>query len=238
MPRLMGYVLCRHGPKSIPDLRKHASSRQQMLNLIDFQNDRRVRLSSIIWDYARYHEGLAQLPELRIGLECAEDMDAILIMDDLGRLFRPLPLEDRGAFLDELMGAGGRLFGLRQGCILRDEPRQMKAWLRWAGEPGAYVYKRRFRRRRSEARRIAQTAKARKASARARREQALSHAREIARVRDELQEDGQKTTLAAIAEAANAKGMRTTRGNPWSSSSVSRALKRLQQEATDETEAA
>lgn len=241
MTKLIGYVLRRHGPKAIPDLFRHSSSRLQMFNLCEWESKSRFTLGDILCDYARHHQSLEQLPELKLGLEMAEMHNTLVIMDDLRRLFRPVPLPRRDTFFDELMSAGGQLAGLRQARRLIDAPEVMRAVLRMSGESGPYAVKKPLRRglsrgRRFKARRIAQTAKARKASARARREQALSHAREIARVRDELREDGQRATLAAIAEAANAKGMRTARGNPWSSSSVSRALKRLEEEEEEKEE--
>ena len=209
-----------------------------------WEHKSRLTLADILCDYAKLHQSVGQLPELQRALEMAEMHDALLVMDDLRRLFRPVPYARRDAFFDELMAAGGRLIDLRTGLTVVNEPDVIKPWLRVSGDPVPYAYNQRLLRKglsrggRFKARRIAQTEKARRASIRARREQALSRAREIARVRDEVLESGQRPTLAAIAEAANAKGMRTARGNPWSTSSVSKALKRLAEEADNENEAA
>lgn len=59
---------------------------------------------------------------------------------------------------------------------------------------------------------------------------------ELAKIRDDLAQPETRPTLAAIAEAANAKGLRTGRGNPWSASAVSQALARLGDSASDDAQ--
>lgn len=235
---MIGYVLVTYGPKpSRISIREYAA-RQQLLNLRDFSKAFEKEGFQFVFDYSRSHQTLDQLPWLAWLLSRTKEHDIVVVMDDLGRLFRNVPGECRGPFLAELMQAGGRIYGIRQRYALHEADRSQLLSLVGGAHPDTFLVDRPLRRRRSKNERIEQTTKARRASALARRQQALRLAREIARVRDELLEDGQTPTLAAIAEAANAKGMRSARGNPWSTSSVSRALKRLEEEEVAEETAA
>ena len=71
-----------------------------------------------------------------------------------------------------------------------------------------------------------QTANARKRSDVMRGKRSNSAAARIARVRSQLLAERSSATLKAIADAANEKGLRTTRGNLWTEQAISRALKR------------
>ncbi|WP_281841383.1 recombinase family protein [Sinisalibacter aestuarii] len=92
----------------------------------------------------------------------------------------------------------------------------------------------RQRHRLSEEERRAQTENATHASRIARGNAADKKARELYAVRDVLTEVHEKPTLKMIADEANHRGLTTTRGGPWSSSTVGRTLKRL--EETTQTE--
>lgn len=62
-------------------------------------------------------------------------------------------------------------------------------------------------------------------------------ARELAQIADELAADGKgRVTGGAIAAEANRRGVTTTRGNPWTSASAARAIRRIPSRA-DETHA-
>jgi hypothetical protein len=51
-------------------------------------------------------------------------------------------------------------------------------------------------------------------------------AQEIITLKETLELDGKPITIASLTKAANAQGMTTSKGNPWLSTGVSRALKR------------
>ena len=88
----------------------------------------------------------------------------------------------------------------------------------------------------SKAARKEQTADATIASRISRANAADEKARELDTIREELNEGHEKPTLKMIADEANKRGLTTTRGGSWSSSTVGRMLKRL--EETTQTEAA
>jgi DNA invertase Pin-like site-specific DNA recombinase len=69
------------------------------------------------------------------------------------------------------------------------------------------------------------TPEARAASLRARQEQALARARDLAPIIEELKASG-ATSLGQIAAELNARGIKTARGSKWSVGQVQRVLKR------------
>lgn len=226
MSSVAAYLILTHGPRKSASLSAHPAARQQVANLKHYFQQRSVQ---IVWhhDYARKHETLADLPRLEELLgQLAETEKGALVMDDLGRLFRNVPQDRRVGFLEELQSAGARIFGLRQGTELGKLSRDKLLLLLAGGGSQPYVLERPPRRARSKQELHEQTEMAHLASQVARKKQADAFAVKIAALRDEISGDQQTPTLREIAEAGNARGVNSTRGNKLTPATVSRALKR------------
>lgn len=219
---LIGYVLVTHGKRYGED---RPGARLQVRNLEALA--RYVDCSAVIHsDYARSHRGLADLPALRNLLELMQDAKGRVVMDDLARLFRTMPEDKRGCFLEELLAKDGDIAGVRQGAkTLRQMTPPQRSILILGGPPGTFRYGDPPQSSLPEDLRQRQTVKATRVSQKARRLRSSRQARMIQQVQRELQETGAKATLKAIAAAANEQGLRTQRGTPWTPSSVHRMLK-------------
>ena len=79
----------------------------------------------------------------------------------------------------------------------------------------------------SELERHIQTRKATRASQLARAAAADRKAEKLNKLREELETDIGSVNFSQLARAANERGLKTTRNQVWSSSSVKRALNRL-----------
>ena len=202
--------------------------RQQFKNIVAWnaEQDAPSKVSGR-WEYARRVRSLHDLPKL------AEVLDAgvIVIMDDLGRLFRPCPdLKTANALLQELKPYGDRLVGLRQVGTLSKMTDKKKALMISGEQNPRYVYGKHRAHSRSRSRSDGSTNKANAASSRSRADTADKNAQALVEIRERLISEGKAPSFRMIVDRANEEGMRTTRGNEWRADTVYRTMKRLERE--------
>ncbi|SNT39484.1 hypothetical protein [Tropicimonas sediminicola] len=223
---ITGHIVLSYGPRPIGNIGRHRPARVQVevfRRVAEVSGDVGLRLG---FDYARAIDSLEALPRLK---ERLEELRAVghgaIFVDDLSRIFRLCPNARRPGLLDELEPYRPHLFCVRQGGLLKDlSPDLMKVIL---VSPGGPWRLKRTSRLLAEERRE-QTRKAVAASRKARSAMADGKAKELAQIADKLAADGEgRATFAAIAKEANRCGMTTTRGNPWTSASVARAIRRI-----------
>ncbi|WP_407668433.1 recombinase family protein [Nioella nitratireducens] len=230
----LGYVLITHGKKPDGDLQNCAAAKRQLCGLREVSSQMKARMA-IVHDYARSVRRLDGLPTLLAKLEwIARNEAGALFVDDFAWLLkRPSP-ENRQGFLEDL---------LRYGDYLRDRRFCGRALSRLSNEeltgcvardmmPLSYAMNGRDQQRPNG---LAQTAPATTASARSRRHRSLDAENRLTQIRNELRDGDKDPTLQQIADEANARGLRTQRGAPWSRQTVHKYLTGLKPDSGGES---
>lgn len=231
------YLFRSHGPRrlnfAIPDPAAAHQMRAHETRIAILQRHRSDIEIAPLWvsDYCRRIKGLGSLPTLKLSLTIARENDGEIFIDDLRRLMHRCEPGTRGLFCDELMEFGQHLHVLARNKPLAAFSQPELSWLLVAEGPFG------FRQLSERPVRFAsdlqdQTCAATRASASARRTAALSSSAKLSAIRAEIEDAGGRATLQAIADIANAQGLRTARGTLWSEPTVSRALKRMRADET------
>ena len=238
-PSAVGYVLLWYGAKHtrVP-LGLRPGARQQILMIDHYAKKNRFKLSTVEWEYVRQAQAPRDFGVLfRILERSRSEQDApAVIVDDITRLMKRLPSDDASSLVIELTPWLERIHDARLGRSL--DQVEISHWqylfsLLNRDERNLAVARRMSRPRGSVSPKQMQRAQERAIKERKRR--ADESARMVAELRDELlaENPDTKLTFAAIARAANERGLRTSRGSEWTSVQVSRALQRLEKQRSD-----
>lgn len=227
---MIGYVFLTSGAIRTSTPQRYPS-RQDQIDNIRFAADA-IGLSpdevSFVFEKVPRVHGLDSLPKLRHYLVRAAKTGQSFFIDDLRRVFYACPIDKRRELLRELapyleliheISREGELAASRNDAGLRalvnvDRP------VRYRAEP-------KERPQRSATTRKKQTARARRVSARSRKAQADRKAAQLQALKAKMLETREQVTNKALAEEANERGLKTTRGNEWSQATVKRTLDRL-----------
>ncbi|PYG26274.1 hypothetical protein [Pelagimonas varians] len=225
----IAYLLLTHGPKPKGPIRDHPAVRQQLANLESFIAEKgKPEAFVFVADYARQHRSLKDLPKLEHVLKVAQDNDTTVIIDDFRRLFAHYAGTEVGQFLEELRVFKDQFIDLKTGMRLGRFSQNQLLLLCVTESPIKYVRAPTPRKPRSLEDRQSQTQKAKAISKSVRSKAANEKALELTDLRDKLQDETREVTLTQLADAASEAGLRTTRNNLWTASSVGRSLKRFE----------
>lgn len=225
---IYAYVLLTHGAKPKGSIENHPAARQQISNLrgaaLEFESLADLRIA---YDYARGFSKLADLPNFLKLLEAFKEHNGTVLIDDFRRLFANHSGDDRAALLDELLEFKENIRDLKTSKLL-GELSQAQVTLICASEsPIKFTRTPVPRGHRAKDERQLQTQKAIYASRKVRSSVADAKARDLAEMRDRLAATSNEVSNRQIADAANAEGLRTTRGKLWNPAGFNRMLKRL-----------
>ena len=235
----VGYVLLWYGRKHtrVP-LGLRPGARQQILMIDRYAKKNRLKVDKVESEYVRQAKGPRDFAVLFRLLERgrSEQNAPVVIIDDIRHLMMRLPSDQITELITDLSPWFERIRDAR----LRFRLDQIDAsyWRHLAEAVKQEQHDLELARKTSRRRGPAPAKQMRRAHARAAQERtrrADESARMIAVLRDELQRESPaiKLTFAAIARAANKRGLKTTRGSEWTSVQVSRALKRLEKSASE-----
>ena len=220
---MLAYILVSKRPVPTGSLRGHPGAKQQLINLLHLVKQNGISTPpSLIYDYAEVFSNLSDLPKLEQGLKVAKSHDSFVVIDDFRRLFSRCKTERKMQFYEELSEYTSHVKDLRTKRLLSELPQVGLTQIIEAEKPIKYVFAKLPRRQSS----TPNTKKATTASLIKRSAKADKKAQEIITLKETLELDGKPITIASLTKAANEQGMTTSRGNPWLSSGVSRALKR------------
>jgi hypothetical protein len=225
---MYGYIFVSSGPVRSTGKKLTGALQHQRDNLMAMADVFNLDPKKIFVEKATTVESLSSLPKLRRLLRQAQTAGKTVMIDDFQRLFVRAPIPKRPALFKELAELGGLLRDLRHEGVplgmLKNESRDAIVYalspsrFRVEGTAGPPRPVEERQRQTANARHVSAMVRMRKADVRAERLLALQHA---------LEAERGSLSHADLAEAANAKGLTTTRGHPWSGSTVSRALRRL-----------
>lgn len=227
-----GYVLITHGPRhAISDLFTHPGAKRQARNLKVF-HERRIKLEApgsrlrILSDYCRKPQTPDDIPRLLSFLQklAALDQRGAVFIDDFTGLVGRFPESNRQGILAALDPFGDHLYGIGQKKFLSDFSPEDRARL-LITEPHNPVFAG-SRRALPPEERKSQTANAVRVSKRVRSARSDAKAAELRALRDELIAANPGLTFKDLADAANSRGITTTRGNEWTRSTVSQLLRK------------
>ncbi|QFT62690.1 hypothetical protein FIU91_07100 [Roseivivax sp. THAF30] len=220
--KLIFYVLATHGRRDVS--KSHPAVRRQVNNLEAWHKQAgQSRHAEWTFDYARRIRCLDDLPRLSKRLARGE----VVVMDDLGRLFRPCSdLIAARDLLEGLYPHVDRLVGLRQRSAFSGLTQKAALDLLLGAQDPRFVLTKNTRSSLPAVSRLS-TEEANAASGRARKKAADEKALALAELRDRLIASGAAPSFSQLARHANEEGLRTTRGNEWRGDTVFRALKRL-----------
>lgn len=225
------HVVLTSGAKPRGRIQQHGPAQQQLRNFTDFAQKVGVTVRRLSHDHVRSVQGLGSFQLLGDHLERRLQAGAgAVFIDDLNRLVRACPLKNRHELLLDLAAYGDHLFCVRQGRLFSGITVNELNAMQLNPDRGQWHFAARKSRLSAEEKRD-QTRKAAAASRIARGETADAISRDLAAIRDELSAGGCSPTFATVADEANRRDLRTSRGNEWNSASVSRMMKRLDGEA-------
>lgn len=230
-----GYIILTYGPKPLPSFKDHPAARQQLVNLQYFAKQNKTVIKSAKYDYSRNITGLQSLPTLeKTLLLLREHNSGALIIDDLTRLFKACPNDKRGDFYRELISYGAHIYGVRQKKTLDKIDGSMLALLLSGYGSSRFILAKTQVRKKSKTERQMQTEDAIIASQMSRKNTANQNAEKLDLIRNQLISENTVVTNTMIAEEANRQSFKTSRGSEWRRDTVSRTLKRLEQESLAE----
>ncbi|MBV0912504.1 hypothetical protein [Anianabacter salinae] len=230
--KLLGYVMVSYGarPRSVPELQKLPGAAGQLRALRAFKEYSASGSDMhLTFDYARRISGLSDLPNLH------KTLNELVQADDPGRLHmsiqhilarstnRELMVAELAPFASRITdvryGWKGEILSLRPDFLIHDvwalrrTPRFEKKAKNGPSEAGRE-----------------QTRNATASSARSRAIDANRLAEQLSGIAKTIEPKPRRDrpTAQQIADEANARGLRTSRGNPWNAAAVHRALKRLE----------
>lgn len=214
------YVLITYGEKPSGSIRTHPAAKAQ-IGLFDkwfqhFPHSQRLP-ARFFGDYARRVKGLASLPKLQRMLVALSNIDGPSIrIDDLSRVFRITNPQQRQNLMDELQEFGKYIFSMgHQKRLSEFSPDEIRDLIVHPEKSKRLAKQDRSR----------DTMSARLSSAKSRAEASKSNAHLLGQVKEELTRTESRVTLQKIADHANARGMRTSRGKEWTPQNVGRMLK-------------
>jgi hypothetical protein len=228
---MLGYIILTYGPKPLPNLKDHPAARQQLANLQYFAKQNKSEVKSAKYDYSRNITGFQSLPTLEKTLFLLrEHKSGALIIDDLTRLFKACPIDKRGDLYEELIPFGAHIYGVRQKKTLSKINGSMLTALYSGYGSSRYILAKTQVQKKSNAERQMQTEDALIASQMSRTNTANQNSEKLDLIRSQLITENAVVTNAMIAEEANRQSFKTSRGGKWRRDTVSRTLKRLEQE--------
>ncbi|MBO9407850.1 hypothetical protein J7399_10450 [Shimia sp. R9_1] len=229
------YALLTHGPKPNGSIQQHPSAKQQLANLQGAANELGAADKLLIfYDHSRSYKSLTDLPTLQELLKRVREQNSAVIIDDFRRLFAHYSGDNTVTLLEELLLFKENIRDLKTGKLLGELPETLLKQLCLAERPVRYVRTPIPRKAIPKAERHLNTRDAVRASRKVRSDTADRKAHELAEVRDRLEQTHGNAPHQAIADAANAEGLRTSRGNLWGPAGVRRLLKRLEEVDGDE----
>ncbi|SFE93795.1 recombinase family protein [Roseivivax sediminis] len=147
-------------------------------------------------------------------------------MDDTSRLFRVCTDDEaKSDILEALKAYGDRIVDLRQRGIFSNFIDRREELITSGVLTPYFDLAPRKRRAKPKEELTEQTAAANSASAKTRRRASREKAQQLADIRSEAKSAARPTRARAIADAANERGLTTTRGRPWRADTVSRLLR-------------
>lgn len=229
-----GYVLVWYGKKHTRvRLSLRPGARQQLLMIRHYAKKNGFEIAGFESEYhrkAKAPRDFAVLFRLLDSTRPEQERPAV-ILDDITRLMKRLPSNQVDNLLGELSPWFEHIHDARLGRSLDQVDGGF--WKHLCGIIGKQKLDTEVTRAASRRKTSAPPKQMRRAQKRATRERtrrADERAHQIAAVRNELLAGSPDTrlTFAAIARAANERGLKTSRGSDWTSVQVSRALQRLE----------
>ena len=224
------YALITHGRNSDRMKTSDVQKLRPVRNLLEFKwqslADKNATFSV---EYCRKIKSTSSLPKLIHLLERAKQHGFVVITDDFRRIFSRCEREHRLELCQDLAVFEEHFIDLRTIESLSTMSRDLLNRVVWHEGPVTFTFKSNKPKTEPTPWGRNQVKGATKASAKVRALKADKKAEELGKIRTALTEDGKVPTLKAIADAANARGLKTTRNNDWTVSTVQRALKRLEQ---------
>lgn len=214
------YVLLTYGIRPTGAIKSHPAAKAQLALI-----NRLVSLDpqikpKVVFDYARSVEGLRSLPQLAYVLARLQGFDGPKVrLDDLSRLFRIAEMRDRERLLKELQVYGSILFSLKHRKTLSEFSTNEIHNLILHAEKSKSP---------AQQQRAGDTANARAASINSRKSRSIAVARQLQALKNELLQREVPAVNQNVADEANARGIRTTRGGKWTAQNVDRMLKSLE----------
>ena len=226
---MLGYILVSYGPKPTGHLAKCKAARQQVRNLQHLAEHLPNKPELYLChDYARTVTSLSSLPVLERQLEHAKKRNGVIFVDSYRRLFAKCKsIEDKNQLLTELLEFSANMRDLQTQKKLDELPSTVLARILTTPAPIKFVLGPPPKSKLSKKERKDQTRKATRASQIARAAAADRKAEKLNKLREELETEIGSVNFSQLARAANERGLKTTRNQVWSSSSVKRALNRL-----------
>ncbi len=214
------FVLIIYGTKPSGSYREHPQAKTQ-IDIYEKLLEGCPEVSArYVIDSARRINGLASLPKLNNALTSLSNMDGFKIRFlDLSRLFSYTDLNKREAFLQELNEYAAHIFSVRHKKALSDFSADEIYDLILHPEKSKLPSKQGQPR---------DTKKARSSSMISRTGRAISTARKFYSMKEELVSSEGRATLQMVADQANVRGMRTSRGKKWTAPNVGRMLDLLE----------
>ncbi|WP_170333259.1 hypothetical protein [Ruegeria arenilitoris] len=214
------YVLLTYGNRPTGPIKSHPAAKAQ-LALIDRIASLNPRIKAeVVFDYARSVEGLHSLPRLEKVLASLNDVDGVKVrLDDLSRLFRIAKMGDRERLLEELQVFGSSLYSVKHKKTLSNFS---------TGEIHNLILHAEKSNLPAQQERAGDTANARAASLNSRKGKSIAVAKQLQAVKNELLRREVSAVNQNVADEANARGIRTTRGGKWTAQNVDRMLKSLE----------
>jgi len=224
---MIPYILVSKRPVPVGSLAGHPGARQQLRNFGHiFERKGVSNPPGYIFDYAEEISKLADLPKLEEFLKLAISRDSKVYIDDFRRLFSRCKPANTMQFYEELREYGSHFRDFRTNKVLSEVSQVKMIQILASEKPITFALAKPSKRRRTKIARKKQTKKATAASLIKRTAKADKKAEEIINLKEIMQLNGEPTTVASVTKAANNQGMTTSRGNTWSSTGISRALKR------------
>jgi hypothetical protein len=230
-----GYVFLSYGAKRTLEPERYPARRDQIDNLTSEFEARGITDYKLAFERVPKVEGLQSLPTLIWLLERAAREQSFVVVDHIGRIFYRCPVNLRGRLRGELQPYLPLIREVARECQQASTRtrEELRALLR-ISEPVRFRKTPRMRRERSTDELAHQTAAARAVSANTRARWADTQAKLLQILRGELLETNDRVTYRLLADEANRRGIKTTRGNNWSAATVKRALDRLKQDGDAE----
>lgn len=223
--RVICYVLLTYGTKPNGSIATHPAAQSQLRFYKKIVSDNDIRRTQVVYDYSRKIKGLGCLPRLREILEKLKNNKAGKVyIDDVARLLKACKLPFRVAFLEELRGYGAQLFSLKHRKSLDEFSGEMFTAI--VRDPEKFKLP-------GQQMRSKETQAARLSSTEVRSKNALRHAQPLMDLRRELVASSARATLKDIADEAATRGLRTSKGKPWTPQNVARALKLVDRHEND-----
>ncbi|MBZ8117375.1 hypothetical protein KUD11_01805 [Roseovarius sp. LXJ103] len=213
---ILFHVLITYGPNNHSAFSQHPQYKAQMIAREGLLEKYPGKDSRVICDYARSVARLNDLPNLQQVLcEMRARGVGLIFVDDLARILRIAPISHRGQLMSELQSFAKHLISLKHGMLLSEftgtQIRDLTLHAEKMKLPRAPTSPR-------------DTSAAQHASAAARSRKAQLLNQKINNVRSAMASAGSKITLQAVADEANAIGLRTSVGGAWTRQAVKRAL--------------